>query len=211
MRNFIGLVGLIDSGKGTVGDYLEKAYGFESHSFADSLKDAVSSIFGWPRHLLEGDTKESRSFREQVDEYWSNALDIPGLTPRMILQRMGTEVFRENFDPNIWIHSLERRITTTNLDKDVVITDVRFPNEIDMIKRLGGTIFHIARNEPPSWFLTAIHAPELMKTEHSDVHESEYAWISTVYGDPDTIFIPNDGTLQELKFFIDGHMRKVKR
>ena len=57
----IGICGLIGSGKGTVADILEQEHGFIKVSFADSLKDAVAAVFGWPRSLLEGDTEESRS------------------------------------------------------------------------------------------------------------------------------------------------------
>ena len=63
----IGVCGLIGGGKGTVADILVGEFGFEKLSFADSLKDMIASIFGWRRELLEGDTKESREWREQVD------------------------------------------------------------------------------------------------------------------------------------------------
>jgi hypothetical protein len=64
----IGLVGFLGSGKGTVADTL-KLYNFIPESFSNPLKDAVAIIFGWDRSLLEGDTKESREFRETVDEF----------------------------------------------------------------------------------------------------------------------------------------------
>jgi ABC-type oligopeptide transport system ATPase subunit len=56
----IGIVGFAGSGKGTVGDILVNDHDFTKLSFADAVKDATSAIFGWPRHLLEGDTNESR-------------------------------------------------------------------------------------------------------------------------------------------------------
>ena len=52
----IGLVGFISSGKGTCADYLVREHGFVKESFANSVKDAVSVVFGWDRQLLEGDT-----------------------------------------------------------------------------------------------------------------------------------------------------------
>ena len=63
----IGVAGLIGGGKWSVADILVGEFGFEKLSFADSLKDMIASIFGWERRLLEGDTKESREWREQVD------------------------------------------------------------------------------------------------------------------------------------------------
>ena len=66
----IGICGLIGSGKGTVADVLVDQ-GFKKVSFADRLKDGVSTIFGWDRAMLEGDTDESRQWREQRDDFWS--------------------------------------------------------------------------------------------------------------------------------------------
>ena len=66
----VGICGLIGSGKGTVADILVEQ-GFTKVSFADKLKDGVSTIFGWDRSLLEGDTDESRDWREQADEFWT--------------------------------------------------------------------------------------------------------------------------------------------
>ena len=104
-----GIVGFIGSGKGTVGDILVNEYAFSKHAFADSLKDAVSVIFGWDRSALEGDTEASRTFREQIDPWWSERLGFE-VTPRLILQRMGTEACRHGIADNIWIAALEKRI-----------------------------------------------------------------------------------------------------
>ena len=103
---FVGILGFIGSGKGTVGDILSDI-GFEKISFASHLKDVTSIMFGWDRNLLEGDTDESREFREEVDPFWSDKLGRK-FTPRLALQLMGTEVGRNVFGENIWIHSLER-------------------------------------------------------------------------------------------------------
>lgn len=62
----IGVVGFAGSGKGTVADILVRDHGFKKLSFADALKDAVATIFGWERHLLEGDTDESREFAKRL-------------------------------------------------------------------------------------------------------------------------------------------------
>ena len=65
----IGVTGLIGSGKDTVADYLTNFHGFRRESFASTLKDAVASVFGWDRTMLEGRTKHSREWREQVDTW----------------------------------------------------------------------------------------------------------------------------------------------
>jgi len=188
----IGICGLIGSGKGTVADILQQQHGFTKISFADSLKDAVSAVFGWPRYLLEGDTELSREFREQVDQWWADRLGIPDLTPRLILQIWGTEVCRESFHRDIWIASMERKLANT--DKNYVIPDVRFPNEVEMIQRVGGKIWHIKRGETPAWFIDYIKGAEAP----ADIHPSEYSWARSQFD----AFIRNDGPIEQLQGII---------
>ena len=175
----IGVVGFIGSGKGTVGDILEREHGYKKFAFADALKDAVAGIFLWPRGLLEGDTNASRAFRERVDVWWSHKLGYE-VTPRLILQKFGTEACRHGIADNIWIAALEKRIHGYD---DVVITDCRFPNEIDFIRSAGGVLIRVKRGDDPS--------PE----ELSNMHISETAWNNY---DPDFV-IHNEGTKDDLK------------
>lgn len=123
----IGITGFIGSGKDTAADYLCTFHGFKRVSFAGTLKDAVAAVFGWDRDLLEGSTKMSREWREQVDEWWANRLDIPHLTPRWVLQQWGTEVCRNGFHNDIWVASVENKLRMTQ--DNIVITDCRFANE----------------------------------------------------------------------------------
>ena len=116
----IGVTGFIGSGKDTVANYLTTFHGFKKLSFAGSLKDAVSNVFGWDRELLEGTTKSSREWREQVDPWWANRLDIPHLTPRWVLQNWGTEVCRNGFHNDIWVASVQNKLRQAT--DDIVIT-----------------------------------------------------------------------------------------
>jgi hypothetical protein len=184
----IGICGLISSGKGTVADILIEDRSFSKISFADSLKDAVSAVFGWPRHLLEGDTNESRVWREQVDPWWSHRLGIADLTPRWVLQQWGTEVCRDGFHNDIWIASVERKLMMES--GSFVIPDVRFPNEIAMIRRLGGTVWRVRRGEDPDWLTRYI----IKGMIPDGIHASEWAW-SRETAD---VIIYNDGTKEEL-------------
>jgi hypothetical protein len=193
----VGLTGFISSGKDTVADYLCNFHEFRRESFANTLKDAVSFVFGWDRMLLEGRTKEAREWREQVDSWWADRLSMPTLTPRWILQYWGTEVCRKSFHDDIWIASLENKLR--NSRDNVVISDCRFPNEIDSIKRAGGKIFWIKRGNLPDWYGTALQANKgsnwaIQELKHMKIHASETAWVGT---DFDAI-IDNNGSIEDL-------------
>lgn len=196
----IGLVGFAGSGKGTVADILVEQHGFTKLSFADALKDAVAVIFGWERKLLEGDTDEGRLFRETVDSWWSARFGYD-VTPRYILQLMGTEACREVFHDDIWIHTVAKRMQGI---ENVVIADVRFPNELKFISDNGGFNVRVTRGRDPGWFDMAaaansdtfLHAPEAaeyMKT--LDIHRSEWAWIGHKFN----YLISNNGTVAMLE------------
>lgn len=204
MSKIIGITGLKGSGKDTIGDIICKNdESYVKMSFADTLKDITAILMGWDRKLLQGDTIESREWREKADDYWS---DVFGkmITPRIILQQLGTEVLRNHFLQSIWVDSLKKKIMNT--DKNVVITDVRFPNEIDAIKELGGTIYRVERGELPKWYhelnklslylVDTIFNPLFIVDDLDKIHESEWKWIG--YDRPEHIF-KNDGSIEDLE------------
>jgi hypothetical protein len=180
----IGVCGLIGSGKDTIADYLQNIHQFRRESFAHTLKDAVSAVFGWDRELLEGRTKESRTWREQVDPWWAERLNMPHLTPRWVLQFWGTEVARRSFHDDTWIASLENKLRKTQ--DDIVISDCRFPNEIAAIKRAGGIVVRVVRGDEPVWYSIANRANKgdpmaQQQLADFDVHASETAWVGTKF------------------------------
>lgn len=185
----LGITGLIGSGKGTVSDILVENYNFTKISFADALKDAVSIMFGWSRELLEGDTEESRIWREQPDLFWSREMERT-ITPRIVLQQVATEAMRNNFFDGIWVTIVKKKILE-NVETKWVIPDVRFPNEIKMIKDIGGQVWRIKRGQDPNWF-------EIYRKtgiEPLDVHQSEWKWALTDFDQE----IENNETILELK------------
>jgi len=198
----IGFVGFIGSGKDTAADYLVNFHHFRRDSFANSLKDAISYVFGWDRILMEGKTKESREWREQIDQWWAERLNIPHLTPRWIMQYWGTEVCRQGFHDDIWIASLENRVRKTK--DNIVISDVRFPNEIRAIHRAGGKVIRVKRGPEPEWYQDAVNVnkgPTNMswtisksRLEELKIHASETSWIGL---DIDHT-IENDGSIDDL-------------
>jgi len=194
----VGLLGFIGSGKGTAGDIL-KDIGFTPLSFAKGVKDVAAEMFGWPRHLLEGDTDASRKWREQPDQFWSKEFGKE-FTPRLALQLMGTEVGRDVFHEDFWVIKMKRYIMS-NPEQNFVITDVRFGNEMQFVHDQGGILIEIQRGIKPHWYDIAIKAnrgdqrAESFMLNQSGIHESEWRWIG---GHIDYI-IENDGTLEDLK------------
>ena len=180
----IGIAGFQGSGKDTIADYLQNIYGFKRDSFAATLKDAVAAVFGWDRELLEGRTTESRAWREQVDPWWAKRLNMPDLTPRLVLQRWGTEVARKSWHDDTWIASLEYKLAKSH--NDIVITDVRFPNEIAAVRNAGGICIRVKRFEEPVWYNIAERANAGDTTAQEqlkkfNIHPSETAWIGTEF------------------------------
>ena len=193
----IGVCGFIGSGKDTIADYLTNFHGFRRESFANSLKDAVAQVFGWDRTMLEGRTKQAREWREQVDPWWAERLNMPNLTPRWVLQYWGTEVCRKAFHDDIWIASLENKLR--NSKDDVVISDCRFPNEIKSIKSAGGIIICVQRGIQPHWKDIAAkankgdpNAQDWLKKE--GIHASETSWVGTAFDD----VLDNNGDIDDL-------------
>jgi hypothetical protein len=197
----VGICGLIGAGKDTIADYLVNIHQFRRESFANTLKDAVSSVFGWDRELLEGRTRHSREWREQRDDWWSQRLGMD-ITPRWVLQYWGTEVVRRAFHDDTWIASLENKLRKTT--DDVVISDCRFPNEIRAIKQAGGLVIRVHRGPDPEWYTLAetVNSGEhnmnwttsKIALEKYNIHASETAWIGTKF---DAV-LDNNSTMDHL-------------
>lgn len=144
-NQIIGFLGNKRCGKDTSGEYLEEKYGFIRYAFADPVKEICKILFDFSDDQLYGEKKEGVDFR------WY-------LTPRDAFQKIGTEFAQNDIynyfprlkerlkDEVIWV-KLFKLWFEKNKDKNVVITDVRFPHEIEAIKSLGGKIIKIKRNK----------------------------------------------------------------
>lgn len=204
VRKIIGITGLAGSGKDTIGDIITSNFdNWEKMSFASHLKDVTALLFGMDRKMLAGETPKDRETREKPDEFWSKKMG-KDFTPRYALQFLGTNLLRNQLHQNIWVDCLEKKIMNT--DKNVIITDVRFPNEIDMIKNIGGEIWRVERGTLPEWFSKVeswnkdkdnlkydipYYVPEIL-----NIHESEWKWVG--YDKPSYIF-ENNGSIEDLK------------
>ncbi len=192
-RQIIGIIGAIGSGKDTIADYLIAAHGYKKASFARRVKDVAAAVFSWDRELLEGSTRESREWREQVDPFW-------GLSPRQALQKIGTEMFRTHIRDDIWVRALEKDLVAEPA-QNFVITDCRFQNEIDTIRGLGGRLIYVSRGAQPEWVPRAIEAysgasDAVAWFAASGIHLT--VWSTYALASQADVRLSNDGTLNEL-------------
>ncbi len=174
----VGVMGLIGAGKDTVSDIFVREHGFEKISFADSVKDVVSTVFDWDREMMEGATPESREFRDAVDQDWSDMLGVEMFSPRKAMQMVGTDTFRNHFNNNIWVYNTMRRASKY---ENTVISDVRFVNEANAILDAGGVLIRVFGSKTPSWYDVAQMAAEgdeisemYMESHYPHVHRSEW-------------------------------------
>ncbi|GAA0687782.1 adenylate kinase [Dyella marensis] len=135
----IGITGVARSGKDTLAKMLISEAGEAVHmSFAAPIREFISGLLGIPlEDLLDGPTKE-----QAIPE-------LGGKSPRQLMQTLGTEWGREMIDPDLWIKVAQWRLEALKADmfppKVVVFSDVRFDNEADMIRSLGGRVVWVSR------------------------------------------------------------------
>lgn len=144
-RKIIGLSGYARAGKDTTADILED-YGYTRFAFADHLRKCLYIL----NPIITSNYSEKGMFptvdgfttlQLAIDEYgWDGYKTSPYSDEiRRLLQVMGTEVGREQIMDDIWVRELDK------MDDNLVITDLRFPNEYDKIKSLGGSAWRITR------------------------------------------------------------------
>lgn len=174
----IGLTGHIGSGKDQVAEALKHGLGFEHVKLADPLKRAVVNIFGVPPCTVYG-TQEEKA-RPLA---WLIGANGDKLSGRRLLQLFGTEGCR-SIVPDVWINRLAKTIDDNNeagIERHVV-SDVRFRNEVEAIRKWGGVV----------WRVVCVGGPD-----HGDAdHDSEYEWQQCPV---DAILVARFGDLDELR------------
>lgn len=132
----IGLTGHARSGKTTAAEHLARTYLLEQYAFADPLRDGLMAIFNLDPTDFEGERKEQ-------------PLGWLDCSPRQLMQSMGTEWARNTVHPDVWVklaeQNLEYMTKALGAVLGFVVSDVRFENEADLIRRRGGTVIHILR------------------------------------------------------------------
>ena len=184
------------SGKDTLATHLINN-SWHSMAYADTLKDALLVLFNWDKSIFEQSTKEL------IDTEW-------GTSPREMCQLLGTEFLRERcsflnttiyhpftkepFQSSFHIKRVHQKILKlleNNQNCNIVITDGRFPDEIEYIKWMGGTVIKIER-------------PSLKNNEYSN-HSSENQIDKLLYD----YLIVNDGTKEDMWKKIDNTLNII--
>lgn len=126
----IGISGKKGSGKDTFYKLFNKhsPYIYQNAKLTDKLREIASNITGLPLSYFYD--------RNKYDTH----LDIWGMNIRQLLQKLGLEALRENFDYDVWLKTF-----FANYDKEenYMITDIRFPNEIEAIREHGGIVIRL--------------------------------------------------------------------
>ena len=166
----IGICGLKGSGKSEVASRLSDQLQARRIRFAGPLKDMLRAL-GLTEHEIEGHLKE-----EPCEK-------LCGKTPREAMVSLGTEWGRDLVGANLWSRSWERKAAWVLADGiSVVAEDLRFPNEYDAIRRLGGLVLRVTR-------------PGVV----AGSHESEAHALRL----PADIYCHNDGNLDDLEHWVN--------
>lgn len=134
----IGLSGYARSGKDTAADRLVERHMFTRYSFAAPMKEAMYKL----NPIVHSDQIGNFRYKYLVDVYGLDSAKDSHPEIRRLLQVFGTEVGRDMFGTNFWVD-----LTLNSIKEDrVVISDVRFKNEADAIRSIGGQVWRINRN-----------------------------------------------------------------
>lgn len=189
----IGFSGKKGSGKSFFADYLVNNKLFIKLSFASPLKEITKILF----NLSDEDVKDP--IKKELINPKFNA------SPRELMQWLGTDIMREefnkkfNYSGSIWIDSVKDKVKTLlDNNKDVVIDDVRFQNEVDMIHSLGGIVINL-RNDLDNTLnnSTSTHSSENQKLtfNYEFVNDKSYSNTYDIYLNLDLLFNKHHGLL----------------
>lgn len=163
----VGLSGRKRSGKDSLADHLTAHHGFARVAFADPLKDVLlglnPDVVGCNRH------KGSLAGLLEIYGGWEGLKEQPNWAPeiRRLLQNLGVAV-REHVHADTWLNAALARIEHyQQSDVPVVVTDMRFPNEVEGIRGLGGLIVRVERGSIPAESLADTHVSEALLDDMS--------------------------------------------
>ena len=175
----IGITGKARSGKDTIAEYLWGRHAFTRIAFADPLKLAAQAMFG----LSAAQTWDADQ-KEVVIPHW-------GMSPRQIFQLLGTEAAKPVFGKDIWIKRWRISYDMLSRTDHIVVPDVRFDEEAEAIRGLGGVIVEVQRG--------------VGLQGSTGTHASELGLLKL----PDYV-IDNNGTLEDLFMQVENVILKME-
>lgn len=133
-KKIIGVTGIAGSGKDTFALAIkESEKNTDVFAFAGPLKEACKILFNFSHGQLHDPI-----LKEVHDERWDKS-------PRQILQWLGTDILRTHINQDFFVLNMKQRIDASKADY-IIISDVRFDNEAEFIRSLGGKVIKIERN-----------------------------------------------------------------
>jgi hypothetical protein len=211
--HIIGIAGAAGAGKDTVANYLRDEHAFTVVAFADKLKRIVMDLYDFSEEQMWGPS----ALRNAPDHRYPKDHGT-FMCPRDPLKTIGTEGARAAYD-STWIDYVIRVISQLRTGdyfynrvgglvepdramgniwcqpQGVVISDLRFKNEMKAIKDIGGALIRVKRPENPFDIGTA-HRSE---AEQEAIPDSEFDFV-----------ILNDGSVVDLYFSVDEVMNVIK-
>ena len=129
----VGITGPAGSGKSTIANVFHEQLGYRVLAFAHPLKQALIKMTGLDRKWFYDIKYKEREIP-----------GLPGITPRIMMQKFGTEYAREMINYDFWIWRMSHSVSKYS-HEPIVIEDVRFHNEAHFIRDNGGLVIHIDR------------------------------------------------------------------
>ncbi|MNJ31628.1 hypothetical protein D3C77_262700 [compost metagenome] len=170
----IGLAGRARTGKTTAANHLVNTHGFVTYAFADPLREGLMQIFNLSPCDFDDERKEQ-------------PIDWLGRSPRELMQALGTGWGRNLVHPDLWILLAEQNLEFLDQTNDnasgFVISDLRFENEADFVRKRGGIVIHVLRSD----------------ADEVNPHISE----SGIGIQDNDLVLHNDGALEDLSGQID--------
>ncbi len=163
MTKIVGILGPAASGKSTASVYLVEKYGARRYSFAHPLKKIVRQAFDLTKDQVWG----SQAIKEKIDPRY-------GVSPRWLLQKIGTEGIRNTLGPDFWWKLCLEQIMQDKPDL-AVIDDCRFENEVDGLLALNET------SERRISYVWRLNSNRHRDTTADADHQSEAEWSDCWY------------------------------
>lgn len=170
------------SGKSTVAEYLCDNYMFSEIKFAAPIYDMVRELaryafVGWDDKVIE-----SYITGENKSTPWP----IVNVSTRTLMQTLGTDWARDTIYPAFWTDLVESTISWAKNQSNIVLSDLRFANEYDMLRRHDAVLIRVER----------------IVVQYDNPHPSEGLLNDCRFD----FYVNNNGTLDDLKCRIDEIM-----